>query len=208
MGKVLTFAARDILAGGLNKSAWPKEEEIQRYFFDDDYHNLKLLKKILPLNSPTEKPILLYPGCGDDVLFPLYYLDYLFPGVKEAHFILVDVDSSLNIIKTVLDDVGVTFSEKKKSISFYWRNKLIHLKLVEDNIFELIQTLPTFDIYFEKAFRIMKDDFPEYENEVCAKLRPGGILISDSGFQNVSLDKIAVPNELSVYNEMIIGIKR
>ena len=85
---------------------------------------------------------------------------------------------------------------------------LVELEFVEGNVFEILNQLPYFDIYFERAFRIMKDSADGYENQVFSKLRPGGILISDSGFQHCSLKKLNVPRELSSYGEMIIGIKK
>lgn len=47
--------------------------------------------------------------------------------------------------------------------------------------------------YFERAFSIMKSHHPEYEHKIFAKLKPNGVLISDSGFQGFPLEKIAVP---------------
>ncbi len=70
----------------------------------------------------------------------------------------------------------------------------------------MITTLPTFDIYFERAFRIMRERHPEYEQKIVEKLNRGGILISDSGFQDTTLRKIMVPKELSAYGEMVLGV--
>ena len=53
----------------------------------------------------------------------------------------------------------------------------------------------------------MKDSDPNYENKVFDSLNQGGVLISDSGFQKLDLERIDVPSELSSYKEMIIGKK-
>lgn len=43
---------------------------------------------------------------------PLIYLKELFPKIKEADFIFINENDNFGIIKTVLDEVGVGFSEK------------------------------------------------------------------------------------------------
>jgi len=53
----------------------------------------------------------------------------------------------------------------------------------------------------------MRDNIPNYENNILNKIKPNGILISDSGFTEQNLKTIEVPKILSSYQEMIIGIK-
>lgn len=67
---------------------------------------------------------------------------------------------------------------------------------------------PEFDIYFERAFRIMKDQMEGYESQVFEKLSSGGVVISDSGFKEVGLEKIDLPISLSAYQEMMAGLKK
>ena len=110
------------------------------------------------------------------------------------------------IIRTILDDVGLSFAEKGKAIQFYWKDTLVDVELLQGDVFQL--GLPLFNVYFERAFRIIKDPYPWYEQKVYHHLELGGIVISDSGFQGVPLEKVAVPQELSSYGEMIIGIKK
>ena len=206
MGQFISVVERKVHAKGENKSRFPDEQAIKNHLFEDDYKNLHLLEKIPPFNHKSVK--LLYPGCGADILFPLIYLEKLFPEVTEAEFIFNDVQDNYGLIKTVLDDVGIPFSETANRILFYWHNTHISLKFIQGSIFFLIDSAPEFDIYFEKVFRIMKDEFPEYEQKVFNKLTQNGVLISDSGFQSLALEKIKVPVELSSYKEMIIGIKK
>src|SRR3989338_7909977 len=206
MGFLISYEEKKAKAKGLDKSAKPKEEKLKEYFFPDDYHNLSLLSGLSKIEYP-ENPTLFYPGCGADILFPLKYVELLFPRLRKVTLILNDIDNNFGIIKTVLDYVGVSFAEKKKSLQFYWNGILVDLQFIQGNAFELLPELPAFDIYFERAFRIMKDDHPEYENQIYQKLNPNGILISDSGFQHLPLEKMNVSQELSAYKEMIIGIK-
>ena len=207
MGFLISYEQRQVKAKGLNKFAKPKEEKIQEYLFPDEYQSLSLLKNLPTLEYP-ENPILFYPGCGADVLMPLKYIEILFPQLRHATFIFNDIDNNFGLIKTVLDNVGISFQEKEDSLQFYWNNILISLKYIQGNIFQITSSIPHFDIYFERAFRIMKDDSIEYERKMYERLNSQGILISDSGFQQLPLEKINVSQKLSAYKEMIIGVKR
>ncbi len=207
MGSLISYEQRLVKAKGLNKLAKPSEEKVKEYLFSDEYQNLSFLLEIQKLECP-ENPVLFYPACGVDVLMPLKYVEILFPRLRNITFIFNDVDNNLGLIKTVLDDVGISFKSKKNSLQFYWNGILIGLKFVQGNIFQTIRHIPSFDIYFERAFRIMKDEHPEYEQQIYQKLNPKGILISDSGFQHLPLEKINVSQELSSYKEMIMGIKK
>ncbi len=207
MGFIISYEERPVKAKGLNKLAKPDQEKIQRYLFPDEYQNISLLTEIHRMEYP-ENPVLFYPGCGADILLPLKYVEILFPRSRNITFIFNDTDNNLGVIKTILDEVGVSFKEKKKNIlQFYWNGILVHLKFIQGNVFQIIAGLPPFDIYFERAFRIMKDEHPEYENQIYQKLNSNGIIISDSGFQQLPLEKMDVSQELSAYKEMIIGVK-
>ncbi|HLD40404.1 MAG TPA: hypothetical protein VJB13_04650 [Candidatus Nanoarchaeia archaeon] len=207
MGFLISYEEKAVKAKGLNKLAIPDPEKVQQYFFPDEYQNLSLLSKLPKLKYP-EHPVLLYPGCGADILFPLKYVEILFSRLRNITLIFNDLDNNLGLIKTILDEVGVSFKEKKSQITFYWNGVLIELKFIQGNIFQILPQIPAFDIYFERAFRIMKDEHENYENQVYQKLNSNGLLISDSGFQQLPLEKIKVSKELSSYQEMIIGIKR
>lgn len=207
MGWVITFEEKAVIAKGLNNLAKPNEERVKEYLFPDEYQNISLLTEIPQIKYP-ENPVLFYPGCGADILMPLKYVEILFPRLRNITFIFNDTDNNLGVIKTILDEVGVSFKEKKKNIlQFYWNEILVDLKFIRGNVFQIITSLPPFDIYFERAFRIMKDEHPEYENQIYQKLNSNGVIISDSGFQHLPLEKVDVSQELSAYKEMIIGIK-
>jgi hypothetical protein len=205
MGNLMSLTEKHVDPKGLNISALPDENKVKNYFFQDDYKNLSLLSK-LPKVSDQDKLTLFYPGCGADILFPLKYIEKLFD-LKEASLIFNDLDSNLGLIKTILDDINIHFSQNGNKIKFYWKNILVNLEFVQGNIFKLLPNLPDFDIYFERAFRIMKMYHLGYEDLVYQKLNKNGILISDSGFSNLALKRIDISMELSSYKEMILGIK-
>lgn len=207
MGNLIILEEKPVKAKGLNPDNIINITKLKEYFFEEDYQKLSLLKKIPNVNFPCEKPTLLYPGCGADIFCPLLYLQELFPNVKEANFIFVDEENALGIIKTLLDEVGISFGEDKESIRFYWGKKLIHLEFINQKVQEAFSNLPSYQIYFEKAFRVMREQIPDYEELIFKRLASPGVLISDSGFESLPLEHLEISSELSIYGEMVLGIK-
>lgn len=210
MGELIVYSGHKVVAKGLDFRAKPQLKKIKKYLFKDEYVNLRLLKKAASTLNRTvrneAKPLLLYPGCGTDIILPVLYLERLFPKMKEVDLLFVDVSNCFELIRGVLDDVGISFAESKENkITFYWNDLLINLEFKEGNIFQLLPNLPEFGIYFERAFRIMKDS--NYESLIFQKLKPEGVIISDSGFQHLPLRRLPVSPDLSAYKEMIIGVK-
>lgn len=204
MGELITFPTHLVRAKGMRPNA-PIEDKLKRYFFQEEYAHLQKLRQ-LPKYSLRECT-LLYPGCGVDILTPLLYLQELFTGLGQVTILLMDKDNYLVTIKAILDDVGISFAEKGNSISFWWDRLQVKVEWITGDIFELLPEIGYFEIYFEKAFRIMKERDSGYERKIVAKLALGGIIISDSGFRSFPLTTLDVPLELSAYGEMIIGRK-
>jgi hypothetical protein len=200
MPNYVSITGRNILPKGLNKNAKPDRNKVKEYVLSD---YLRLLKK-LPQLKTTTKPLLFYPGCGSDILMPLLYVERMFPETKEFNFLFVDINDLFSFITTTLDEVGVSFQQKNNELIFYWDDILINLEFKQADVFHI--DLPEFDIYFELFFRIMKQD--GFEEKAFSKLKSNGILISDSGFQKFPFKTYYVPQELSPYKEMIIGIKK
>ncbi len=200
MANFVSIIPRLVESKDPDKSYKIDEKALINQMFDDDFNKLSLLDDLQTFNI-SDKPTLFYPGSGCDIVFPCLYVEKLF-NVKEIDFIFMDVYDNLVSIRTVLDDLGISIDSNN---SFYWNGILIHLKFQVADVF--VSELPSFDIYFEKAFRIMKDPFPNYEEKIVEKLNPNGVLISDSGFKNVKLQKIDVSKELSSYKEMVVGKK-
>lgn len=208
----------------MNKDQIINENKVKELFFRGDYEKLAQLGHIknkdkISLNQQNskEKVTLFYPGSGTDILTPLIYMEKLFPEINKFQFILIDTSNHLAQIKTILDDVGISFEEKNKTdnqnfkknkqISFYWKNQLIKLNHLVDNAFQKIEDIEPFDIYFEKSFRIMKDDCLDFEDLVVSKLKKDGFIISDSGFLGKNLIYFNIPKEFSSYHEMVLAQK-
>jgi hypothetical protein len=205
MNNIISIEERDVKAKGINKEARPTEK-LRNYFFAEDFRQLNHLDDVA-IAFPNSQPVLFYPGCGCDIFFPLLYLEKLFPKVEEAHLTFMDRDDNLALIKAILDDVGISFAQSDNAITFYWNGLLVYLDFIVGDVFSLIKNY-RYDIYFERAFRIMKSQQLTYEQNVYTQLQPNGILISDSGFQGVPLQRIPVSPTLSGYHEMIIGVKK
>ena len=107
MGWVISFEEKPVKAKGLNKLVKPYPEKVQQYFFPEDYQNLSLLLDLPRLEYP-ENPILFYPGCGADILFPLKYVEYLFPRLRKITLVLNDLDNYFRLLKKFLEDCGVS----------------------------------------------------------------------------------------------------
>ncbi len=201
MANLITDSPREVVFKELDKDHQIDQNSLKNHMFDDDFENIEILKNLQKL-SIKEHPTLFYPGSGADIIFPCLYVEHLFPDVKEVSFHFMDIHHHLSLINTILDGLGISIDEEN---SFYWNGILIHLTFDVANVFKI--DLPKHDIYFECAFRIMKDSDPDYDNKVFIALTQNGILISDSGFQNIDLEILEVPTELSSYKEMIIGRK-
>jgi len=206
MANLIVYEERKVKAKGLDRHNQVNEEKLKEYFFDEDYDSLKQLDKLPKFYLNRKENLLFYPGCGADIFFPLHYLN-LFPEIEEIKFIFVDENNSLDMIKTELDDVGISFEEKKNNLHFYWKDKLVHLEFIQGDFQKVFPKIGKYHIYFERAFRIMREQIPHYEQSILDNLLPKGILISDSGFENKELEYIEVPPELSAYGEMVIGKK-
>jgi hypothetical protein len=207
MSSIIIYESKAIKPKGLNKADIINKEKLLNYFLAGDYEKLSALEAI-NLSHNKQKISLLYPGSGADAFVPLLYLQKLFPNVKKAKLIFVDYEDNIGLVKTVLDDVGVSFKGRKNKIKFYWENKLIELRFISKRIEDHLQKGKTFDVYFEKAFRLMRDQISGYEDKILSLLNEGGILISDTGFLNKDLEYIDIPRSLSSYEEMVLGIKK
>ena len=208
MGNFIFYQNRKVKAKGANPKNIIDEKRLKNYFLGNDYDKLSLLDHLPKLHSPSSIPLLFYPGCGVDIFTPLIYLSKLFPKISQAKLLFNDLDNTLGLIKTCLDEVGITFSGQKNQLQFYWQGFLIELIFVRGDMLTILNNSPPFDIYFERALRIYREKYPDYEQAVFTKIKPGGILISDSGYAHLPLHLLPAPASLSSYGQMIIGVKQ
>ncbi|MBT5342156.1 hypothetical protein HOL59_01075, partial [Candidatus Woesearchaeota archaeon] len=153
MNQAIFYEERNVTAKGLDPNNKINEDKLKSYIFKEDYNNLNLLNNIkIPLDK--EEISLLYPGCGVDILFPLIYLEKLFPQIKTANLTFVDEEYTFGLIKTVLDEVGISFTENNLNnyLQFYWKSTLINLNFILKKIEHHLPDQEPVDVYFEKAF--------------------------------------------------------
>jgi hypothetical protein len=202
--QIIELVARRVAPKGLDCSAKVNRKKLPTFFFEEDLAALKHLDDLnrIPFSL---KPILFYPGCGCDVLTPLLYVEKILQPCA-VQLIFVDVNQNLELMETILDDVGVPFAKQGQTLHFYWDGRLVSLEFIQGNVFDM--HLPEFTIYFERAFRIMKSAHQGYESRILETLALGGVLISDSGFKSAPLTRYPVHPDLSSYEELTIGKKK
>ena len=183
---------------------FPSEERVREHFFSAEWETLRNFS--LDLSLPRSFPTLFYPGCGGDLFRPLLYLEKCFPRLRNAHFFFLDLDLVAPLLDACLERAGIPFSVSSSHRKFLWKGRTILLEIARGDVFTF--ALPVFDIYFEHAFRIMKEQDSSYEHRILERLAGGGVVISDSGFSWAPLYRIPVPLELSAYGEMVVGVKK
>ncbi|MBI2573448.1 hypothetical protein HYV86_06300 [Candidatus Woesearchaeota archaeon] len=211
MDEPIFFIARDFKPKGHQQGSQPDIQKVKSMIYEEDYTTIDSFIPSSQIQLSTDQPTLFYPGSGCDILMPLFYIERLLPSISEFTFIFIDIEHFLPLIKTILDDINIPFTNTQEGIIFYWKNQKITLHYQAKDVFSSLTDLKPFDIYFEKAFRIIKEEstnVEEYEYSIIQKLNPNGIIISDSGFQNQELEYIKIPKELSSYSEMVLAQKR
>ncbi len=206
MGELISYVARPVVAKGLNLQATFDSCKISEYLFSDEKRHLVLLEN-LKLDFDFKRPLVFYPGCGVDIVWFLQVMERVFDS-PEVDVLFLDQDYVQGTIETVLDDIGVSFERQGNVLHFYYSGRLFHLTIRQADVFSDWKSVPEYDMYFERAFRLMRDFASEYEKRVVEKLHPGGVLISDSGYKDYGLEEIPVAGEISAYGEMIVGKKR
>ena len=172
--------------------------DFQELMYKEDVKAIKSLK----FNISKEKITLFYPGSASDIATPLLYILTQFK-TKKATLIFVDVDHQILGLKNALKTLNVKFKQNNHVLKFNINKIPFTLKFYQYDIHQV--PLPKFNVYFEKAFRIMKTD--QFEKRIYDKLEPNGILIADNGYKQFKLKKLKAPKKLSAYKDMIIAIK-
>ena len=206
MGELLIFNDKKAKSSWFLRKNQLDEEQLKNYLFDKDYETLKSLKSMEKIKLSVKKPVLFYPGCGSDVIFPLYYVKNLFSNIKNVKLILVDILDSLELIKSNLFELGIKFKNQRNGVKFYWGDIFVNLVFYEANVDKILDNV-SYDIYFERNFRIMRSEIQDYEKRVFSSLNSGGVLISDNGFEEFKLKRIKIDDKISSYGNMVVGVK-
>jgi hypothetical protein len=199
---IINYPSKDVIYGEIEPNKRYNLKIFKNYLFDDEYHYFKEIKKTKNKIN-VQKPIFYYPGSGDDIITPLIIVDKLFEN-KNFKFIFQDKVDFFKNIKFTLNNLKIPFSKFKQGIKFYYNQKEIELIFNVKDVNKFIE--PHYDIYYERRFRIMKEEVFNYEKTIYQNLNKQGIIISDSGFENLKQKKL-LDNKLSSYGKMVFVIK-
>ncbi len=205
MAGFISYVEETAFPSGAIKRSPVSFRKLLNYLFEEELNLLYQLNYSEKLTIPQNNPVLFYPGCGPDILYPLFFVQYLLPSVNKITLEFVDKRDCSGLIKSILKNIGVPFTTHKQTTTFYWQDILVTMNFTLADVFSM--DLPFFDIYFERKLAIFKTIHDDYEPKIMVQLNPSGIIISDSGFLQFNLKTISVPTELSVYKQMTIGKK-
>ena len=109
MGNLVVYTQRDVKPRGLTKSHLLRKEMVEEYLFLEDLKRLIMLSNH-NLALPHQDIRVFYPGCGADILYPLFFLEKLFPSAATIKLLFNDVDQTMPIVAAE----GKSFSRKNR----------------------------------------------------------------------------------------------
>ena len=140
-----------------------------------------------------------YPGCGQDMIWPMLTLQGLAPDASKWTIIGQDITDTLGaLISTMQAITGQTAFSKMKTdddatsrgARFRFKGKII--EIISYNS-DALGGLPPhassgYDIYFERGFELMRSQRPGFLEEALFALRTGGLAITDAGLPDTTRD--------------------
>jgi len=159
--------------------------------------NIKLNKKNISIFNP---------GSEADIISPLLVLDACVDLKEEHNILLCFVDlKDLDIVirerikKTILNSSPkLNIKENYTDIRFKLKNSDITIRYIKKDALRFIDKMDCFDIYFERAFDIIRSDDKEYPQKILKKTNhiifsdkpiANDTIIRKSGFKKIKLSK-------------------
>lgn len=149
----------------------------------------------LPTFNGSRPIHLYYPGCGQDLVWPLLMLNNI---ARRAHSWTITCQDPMYSFGALVatcqaltgQHVTTLFSRKKEVMTgarFSFRNKTITiLYFPTDALQQIPHTLNQgYDIYLERGFDICRKDQPGFLDEAMSNLRPNGLAITDQAFRHI-----------------------
>lgn len=193
-------------------------EKLRARSFKDEFNTYLKLKEIFKDQKLKKDRIVLFnPGAGGDVINPLLFVDAL-TECRQLDMFFVDdrfyYQFILQGLEEVIDDFkyDISVSAGKAVIKFRLNKTKVNLVYLGEDVFK---NLPKdiengFDVYFERAFRLFREDQIRQMSYIFGRLRKGGFVISDWGFnKNItekhSLAKMGnLPRNFGIYKNLTI----
>ena len=134
---------------------------------------------------------LYYPGGGLDLMRPLAILDSIHKSAKNWRIVLQDPAESIEPIVGLAQAITGVIPHKisgkdwsSKSASFHFKDRDITIDLSRsDALHQLPPNLDSYDIYFDRAFEIVRIKDESFVARIARGLRSGGVAITDCGFK-------------------------
>lgn len=145
-----------------------------------------------------------YPGCGLDLVQPLVYASKMMRNARSITFILADKDITAgDVVSLMLQLTGNhnyrlgKIDERTESASFQFKDKQMRFICKRGDVLSHLprEISKGYDVYFERAFEIFRNEQPAFIYDALHLLRRGGIVITDAGLNKAltrDMEQIAV----------------
>lgn len=193
-------------------------EKLKQGSFKDEFNTYLRLKEIFKDKKLKKDKIIFFnPGAGGDIINPLLFIDALIE-CKNLEMIFMDPRFYYSFVIEALKDVVENFKYKLKlngntaQISFRLNRTKCSMVYVGKDAFERIpdEIKKGFDIYYERAFRLFRDDQNLYMSLIFEKMNKGGLVVTDWGFNKPIIEKGGlkkienIPKDFGIYKNLTI----
>ena len=150
-----------------------------------------------------ERLTFFYPGCGLDVVQPLLYASKIC-SAEHIRFVFADKDISADEIASLMLQLTDNHNFRVKKIDkntevaeFFFQDRDISFICKSGNVLTQIpkELKDGYDVYFERAFEIFREENQSFLPNILDHLNKDGIVISDAGIPKElakDLEKIKV----------------
>jgi len=195
----LFLIKRPSIRSRVSSLLWPPEfslrlEEIPA-LLPDHLHTAadKLPDALKPFQMSQKEVTMYYPGCGQDMIWPIIAMQGVAPDALKWTIIGQDITDTIGaLISTTQAITGQTaFSMIKKGgtgdivgARFRFKGKTIDIFSSNSDALSCLPGIVAngYDIYFERGFELMRSQRPGFLDEALGHLRSGGLAITDAGF--------------------------
>ena len=138
-----------------------------------------------------EMVTLYYPGGGLDLVRPLAILDAIATDAKSWRIVIQDPAESIEPIIGMIQKVTGVIPHKiyprswgVHSVVFSFADRELHVDLSRSDALEALpDDLESYEIYFDRAFEIIRSKDASFFGRAIDRLSSRGIVITDSRFQ-------------------------
>ena len=193
-------------------------EKLKSGSFKDEFATyLKLKQHFNGHKLKKDKITFFNPGAGGDIINPILFIDAL-TEAKELELIFFDPRFYYMFVieglKEIIDNFkyNIKLNNSTAVIKFKINKTKYNLVYIGRDAFARIpdEIKAGFDIYYERAFRLFRDDQNLYMALVFEKMNPGGLAITDWGFNKPVLEKgnlkkiDNLPKDFGIYKNLTI----